>query len=451
MNKLAKVVASFGALALIAVPAMPVGAAEITVTPEDITAKLESANDGDTIKLLAGEYNASFTIDKKVTITSADPGEKAKITGTVTVAADGVNLNNLMFSGNNNNAIVLNEAENVSISDSSFEGTFSRAIVTGPSVTVDSLTISGNDFNKSTDHDIFIEGPGKNVVVKENELSNTVQLRGQDNESRLSDVSVTNNNFELTTSGGTTALMIMYVNNLTVNDNTSKVVDEGVPNGSAITLSGGIDGAVISKNNLTGSMDGISSWADKEFAAAGSTNDNIRIEDNTITGPERNGIGVAGGTNGVVISGNKISGGMHGINVYTSTKNVANSGIEVAGGNTISNASEAAIYISENAVTDKVKVVTNTNTFEGNKADIVVENNADLVEKVEEPVEIPGEPTEPEQGTETEPEAPTTDEGTDITAPNTGATVASAALVIVGAIVAVLTAVYAARFADARK
>lgn len=60
-------------------------------------------------------------------------------------------------------------------------------------------------------------------------------------------------------------------------------------------------------------------------------------------------------------------------------------------------------------------------------------------------------PTDPETPDVTEP----VDEGkgteTDVTAPNTGATIANIALVVTGAVVAILTAVYATRFASARK
>lgn len=62
------------------------------------------------------------------------------------------------------------------------------------------------------------------------------------------------------------------------------------------------------------------------------------------------------------------------------------------------------------------------------------------------------EPTTPEVPEVTEPTTPA-DEGEDaeITAPNTGVTIANIALVVTGVIVAVLTAVYATRFASARK
>lgn len=61
------------------------------------------------------------------------------------------------------------------------------------------------------------------------------------------------------------------------------------------------------------------------------------------------------------------------------------------------------------------------------------------------------EPTVPEVTEPVEDETPATDEGADVTAPNTGATIANIALVVTGAVVAILTAVYATRFASARK
>lgn len=60
-------------------------------------------------------------------------------------------------------------------------------------------------------------------------------------------------------------------------------------------------------------------------------------------------------------------------------------------------------------------------------------------------------PETPEVTEPVENETPATDEGADVTAPNTGAMIANASLVVLGIAVAVLTAVYAARFANARK
>ena len=60
-------------------------------------------------------------------------------------------------------------------------------------------------------------------------------------------------------------------------------------------------------------------------------------------------------------------------------------------------------------------------------------------------------PETPEVTEPVEDETPATDEGADVTAPNTGATIANIALVVTGAVVAILTAVYATRFASARK
>lgn len=61
------------------------------------------------------------------------------------------------------------------------------------------------------------------------------------------------------------------------------------------------------------------------------------------------------------------------------------------------------------------------------------------------------EPTDPETPDVTEPVDEGKDTEADVTAPNTGATIANIALVVTGAVVAILTAVYATRFASARK
>ena len=69
----------------------------------------------------------------------------------------------------------------------------------------------------------------------------------------------------------------------------------------------------------------------------------------------------------------------------------------------------------------------------------------------ETPVADVEEPTDPETPDVTEPVDEGKDTEADVTAPNTGATIANIALVVTGAVVAILTAVYATRFASARK
>ena len=60
-------------------------------------------------------------------------------------------------------------------------------------------------------------------------------------------------------------------------------------------------------------------------------------------------------------------------------------------------------------------------------------------------------PTDPETPDVTEPVDEGKDTEADVTAPNTGVTIANIALVVTGAVVAILTAVYATRFASAKK
>ena len=69
----------------------------------------------------------------------------------------------------------------------------------------------------------------------------------------------------------------------------------------------------------------------------------------------------------------------------------------------------------------------------------------------ETPIADVEEPTDPETPDVTEPVDEGKDTEADVTAPNTGTTIANVALVVTGAIVAILTAVYATRFASARK
>ena len=69
----------------------------------------------------------------------------------------------------------------------------------------------------------------------------------------------------------------------------------------------------------------------------------------------------------------------------------------------------------------------------------------------ETPIADVEEPTDPETPDVTEPVDEGKDTEADVTAPNTGTTIANFALVLTGVAVAVLTAVYATRFASARK
>ena len=69
----------------------------------------------------------------------------------------------------------------------------------------------------------------------------------------------------------------------------------------------------------------------------------------------------------------------------------------------------------------------------------------------ETPIADVEEPTDPETPDVTEPVDEGKDTEADVTAPNTGTTITNVALVVTGAVVAILTAVYATRFASARK
>ena len=69
----------------------------------------------------------------------------------------------------------------------------------------------------------------------------------------------------------------------------------------------------------------------------------------------------------------------------------------------------------------------------------------------ETPIADVEEPTDPETPDVTEPVDEGKDTEADVTAPNTGTTIANFALVLTGVAVAVLTAVYATRFASAKK
>ena len=65
-----------------------------------IAAALEAAKDGDTVKVYPGTYAENLTLDKNITLTSAEE-TKAELTGVITLGADlrSVKVTNLKFSG----------------------------------------------------------------------------------------------------------------------------------------------------------------------------------------------------------------------------------------------------------------------------------------------------------------------------------------------------------------
>lgn len=434
MKKLAKILASFAAVAFVVAPAVPASAVAIPGAVDGaITLQAGATYDG-----------GAIPADTKVV------GNGATIAGTVTVEGDNVTIDGVTFKTESGNAIVLKSATNVAIQNNKFTGAFSRAISGNP-VEVSNLNIANNTFSGATisdSHDIYIQGTGSGVNVTGNHLDGIVQLRGNANDARLADVDMSDNVFQTVANDNTghTMLMAMYVDGLTVHGNEATLGAGAIaPVGDAISLNGGISNADITDNTISGFLNGISSWTSRYFATDDAVSDDVNISDNTVSGVTGAGVSVAGGTSNVSIAGNTIDGGKYGIRVYAATDNTANSGVEIAGGNTISNATEAAIYVQENAVAEgeKVEVVTNANTFTNNAADIVAENDADVIDKVE--VEVP-DTTDPV----TDDEEAATDEA-DVTAPNTGTTIANFALVLTGITVAVLTAVYATRFASAKK
>ena len=430
MNKLAKVAASFVALAFVVAPAVPVSAADIDVTADNIAEKLEGATAGDVLRLADGTYPASLKIDKSVTLTSTNKGA---ILQSVEVAADGVVLDGLSFTapeGGGVNGVILNNAKDVKIINNVFTGNYKTA-VTGSGVDASGLEISGNNFDTTNDanraHDVFIATNGDGITVKDNNhFSAVVQIRGIDDSHPAKNVTYEGNTWDM--KAHETAISVVSVDGLKINQNSIKSTDTNdQTNGYGISLMGGVSNVVISDNTISGEVvGGIGLWQQPDYA--GNANSLITISGNTVDNTRTSSIAVLGGNDGVVIENNTLSNSQYGVSVKSSMG--LNGSVEIAGGNTISNMSEAAIYVGENAVAEgeKVKVATNTNTFTNNAADIVAENDADVVEKVEE--EVPPTPETPDTDTDTpevtEPvkDKESTDKA-DVTAPNTGTTISA--------------------------
>ena len=345
MNKLAKVVASFGALALIAVPAMPVGATEgsVYVGSFDEFKTQISNNEISTINL-----TANITMPHKFTL-------------------------------------VMGEGEYVA-DDQVFR--------TG------SVTINGNG------HEITMDGG--TVDDWKSDFFQIYDKTGENGTVTINDVKFTGDGRDLS----------LYIN------------------GSKVMLGGTVE--------LSGEYGGIGLSAGRDVTGAPSLSFN---EGTKIT---------------YANEGKDTPKGQSAPVIYTEADDasVKYDGINAAVSSTDDKGdSQTFLYFNkENAPTESADGYTyenlNVDNFRVNPIESETPGEEEKPETPEEDkpnTEIPGEPTEPGQDTETEPEAPTTDDEADITAPNTGTSVANAVLVIVGAIVAVLTAVYAAHFADAKK
>lgn len=335
MNKLAKVVAGFGALALIAVPAMPVGATEGSVDVynfEDFKTQI-SNNEISTINL-----EADITMPNKFTL-------------------------------------VMGEGDDVSDQEV---------------LRVGSVTINGNGKKITMDGGIADDW--------NSDFFQIYDKTGENGTVTIKDVEFTGNGRDLS----------LYIN------------------GSKVILGGTV--------NLSG-----------EYGGIGLT-----------TGEDVTGVPSLSFSEGTKITytneGKDTPKGQPAPAIYTEAgdANVKYDGINAAVSSTDDEGGkrQTFLYFDKNhAPTESAGGY----TYENLKVDDFREEKPETPEEDKPNTEIPGEPTEPGQDAETEPEAPTTDDEADITAPNTGTSVANAALVIVGAIVAVLTAVYAARFADAKK
>lgn len=344
MNKLAKVVASFGALALIAVPAMPVGATEGSVNVgnfDDFKAQI-SNNEISTINL-----TANITMPHKFTLVMGegeDVADQVFRTGSVTINGDGHEIT--MGDG-----IVDNW-------NSDFFQIYDK--------TGDNGTVTINDVKFTGDgRDLSLYINGSKVI-----LGRTVELSGEYGGIGLSAGRDVTGAPSLSFNEGT---KITYANE-----------GKDTPKGqSAPAIYTEADDASVKYDGINAAVSSTDGKGDTQKF------------------------------------------------LYFDKKNAPT---ESADG-----------YTYKNLDVDDFRVNPIESETPGE------EEKPETPEEDKPNTEIPGEPTEPGQDAETEPEAPTTDDETDIAAPNTGASVANAALVIVGAIVAVLTAVYAARFADAKK
>lgn len=417
----------------------PVSAKTITTTPERIVSDIAGASNGDTIKLeVAGAdgtaYNyGGFTIDRPLTI----DGNNATITGsTITVSAQDVTIKNLNFVGTEGASFSAVElTQGVSTSALALQNnTFSNYMqpVHSGGAEISHSRIVGNTFVNSLQSDIFIMVSGSGVLVRDNNFSNGVQIRGIDTSNVVSGVQYVNNSWRMINGQwGVTGIVGLYVNDLTVRSNKFSLADGARAGGSAVALINNVAGATIVNNSISGVSNGIVSYNSGD---GDDVNSNITIDGNKINGVAKYAIALQGYTDGVTISNNDLSNAELGIVI--DGNDVRYSNITVGAGNTFNNLI-GGIYAKPDVIPDDQKIVIlDGNSFTSNAFDIYDEENGVQIDDQRSTVEQPTEPDNPGESTDpttpddgngdevTQPVDETTDAGNgDVTAPNTGSVV----------------------------
>ena len=444
-----------------------VSAQDIAVTPETITAQIQTAQPGDTLRLADGNYG-SIVIDKPLTIFGDSDGV---VMYRATIESNNVTIEGIDFVGDGAdgvNAIELRAGQNIRISNNDFSGY--HAGVNGYVQGINNLDILRNDFANMAEFDVFVQGSGNDVYLTANRFSSNTQVRGIDSANLLNDVTYFRNNWKLGNAGtpagnGVTG---MYTDGLNIDVNTFELADGAVMSLNPISIAGGVSNAEITDNRIIGAALPIRLYA---YSANEPANSDITITGNTIAGngmeagipgilPDMNYSGavtIQGSTNNVTIEGNKISNILVGTAIEASAGAERNSNITI-GVNTYEGL-YCGLYVQKDAIPDDQKITVRDANLQsvGEKGIWDVENNDQIVYETDDNQnanpEQPDDKPVIEAPDVTEPVATDNQDAADITAPNTGAKSfwVMSMMVVLGVIVAIAVAASATRFVTNRR
>ena len=425
MNKLAKVLAGFAALAFVVTPTMPVGAVAMPEPSEGV------------IELVAGTEYDGGTIPANTIVR----GNGATIKGSLVISGSNITIDNVKLVSNGNGIAISNNAnaDNVVISNNQFTGYKGHTIEL--SGVFNSLKIVNNTDDNHTSNNVQVVEAGKSdsITVSGNTFGSTVRVDGYA-DLLTTGIQVTQNNFE---SVPDTAVSIVKADGAVISGNK---VTLGEGNQYANLVMGEVVNSSITDNTVAGNGKNTAisittkDYADQYVGEASG----VTVANNKVTSAKV--AMLVAGAGDVTLDNNELSGRV-GLQIgYSGIDNTGN--VTIGKGNVISGDS-TAISVAVDSLSDDAEIkISNEAIINGEISD-----KTHVVE-YEEPTnpETPVNPDDSETPDVTEPvkDEESTDEA-DVTAPNTGTTIANFALVLTGITVAVLTAVYATRFASARK
>ena len=425
MNKLAKVLAGFAALAFVVTPTMPVGAVAMPEPSEGV------------IELVAGTEYDGGTIPANTIVR----GNGAVVKGKVVIGGSNVTIDHVKFVGDGSGVAITSSGtiNDTTISNNTFTG------YTGPTISLNGvlnrLKITDNidDNHKANNVTIVEKGEAASIVVSGNTFGNTVRIEGYA-DGLTTGVEVSKNTFDKIPNA---AISVVKADGAKINDNKITLNPE---NASANLAVGEVVNSSIANNTIVGSGNNTAiSVATKDYADkyVGKTS-NLTIAGNVIS--LSNIAMFVSGADDVELCNNKIS-GQYGLLI--GNKDSADTGSVIIGKDNVISGDVEAIHVNPGALTNDAEIrISNEANINGG----INDDSAVVLYDEPAPEPTPGDDTDTDTPEVTEPvkDEESTDEA-DVTAPNTGTTIANFALVLTGITVAVLTAVYATRFASAKK